>query len=182
MEGDQLALFRVVTQQPAPTVSAWQSSPDGDRLLSQLREEARLFSEAAKMLGLGCEADPIARWAVEDIWAARAHLESLGKILPSVKQEIRLTSATAKPQKPYRPHSLERKQRSRCVKLLNKHREMYTIGAWWMDRAQEEIALKPWYFGSCSLPDQGTAIAPPYDLWEQQRAFAEREQELRNQA
>ena len=179
---EQLTLFQTPTAATptAPNVTAWESSPDGQTVLTKLREESRLWGDAAESLGLDCHSEPVARWSLSNIKAVRSHLEGLGAIAVATVNTQR-TNAPALPPRPYRPLSEDRKQRSRCTKVLNSHRKRYTLGAMWMDFAQQDIARRPWYFGACSLPTEPPSIAPPYASQIVQRKAIAREIALRQQ-
>lgn len=175
---EQLALFQTQTA-PKPTRTDWQQTEDGDRFFAKLRRERDAFNETASHLGLGeLSGQPIARWPVDAINRCRLHLESQGILTPApvapTPNPTRLT-----PPAPYRPHSEDRKQRTRCTRLLKKYQQQYSLGTWWMDYVQADTAARPWYFGMCSLPSEGASVAPPYASQIVQRQAIAREHELR---
>jgi len=177
-QAQQLELIKVVPKPvERPVNEAFEA------FLEKGREEYRLWREAADELGIPPESPGLMkdrRWTVSELRQIRAHLESQGKIQSTDTSVFRPPATYL--QQPYRVQPLDRKQRTRCTKTLNRHRKRLPLGGWWMDAAQQDLAKRPWYFGVCSLPDQEAAIAPDYDGDMRQSLAIERENALRNQA
>jgi hypothetical protein len=58
----------------------------------------------------------------------------------------------SKPSRPYIPWSLERKQRERVKKLLQRISKRYSLIDLFVDAVQDELLSNPQYFGVCPLP------------------------------
>jgi len=176
---EQLALFETQTTAPKTTRTEWEQSGDGDRFFARLRCERDAFWAAASQLGLGeLSGQPIARWPVDAIRRCRAALEAQG-ILSAAPVAPTPNPTRLKSPAPYRPHSEDRKQRTRCTRLLKKYQQQYSLGTWWIDRVQSDTAARPWYFGMCSLPSEGASAAPPYASQLAKQRVITREHKLR---
>lgn len=158
--------------------------PKFEAFLEEARREYRLWREASAELGIPQQSEKLMvgsrYWSLDELRQIRAYLEAQGKI-PSTQTGVFRPPATCI-QQPYRVQPLDRKQRTRCTKTLNRHRKRLPLGGWWMDEAQKDLVKRPWYFGVCSLPDQEAAIAPDYEGDLRQSLAIARENALRNQA
>ena len=150
-DSEQLTIFKTAAPVAAPKITKFQSSPDGIKFFEQIAYESKVFAERGRKLRVTTAAQPMTKWVAADIARVRASLATDGLVRPAVDNRRQFPDTPLKPAKPYVPHSLERKQKTRCRTIVKRGQKLYSFADLWINWVQGEVAAKPWYFGVCQL-------------------------------
>ena len=176
---EQLTLFAPPPIQ-APTIEPWKEA-----MFAKVRAEGQAFLAVANELFPGRGWKTCVDIATKDIRTIRSEYNRRNGLpppwwdCPDVEPTPFLGTAASYKPKPYRPHSLERKQRRHLKDMVTRIHKKYSFPDMWIPLIQEKLLTNPRYYGVCPLP--GAIDASPVEFpSEAQLQAIELENQLRD--